>query len=219
MKTLSGCSLACSAVHCCFVYVLVELRVSYSVSHHWVCTGDSPLPSIGSRWPRFPAFSGIIRALRLPASAWPSAYWFRQPAPRAPAGVRVRHEHSRHRAGPATGRGLDWSRWHPPFQRPCLRARAGSPRFPGDPSRDFATRARGVDWFGTRAGLCGSIEPQLGDPVPGQQLIELALRCPGDAVEHIGEPGLRGRALSPVSASAGRCCSDGCENGWGWARW
>ena len=126
--------------HCCLVYVLVELRVSSSVSHQWVCSGDAPLPSSGSRWARFPAFSGTIRALRLPAPAWPSAYWFRQPAPRAPAGVRVRPVgRSRRRAGPATGRGLDCSRWQSPFQRSCPRARAGSPRFPGDPSRDFAT--------------------------------------------------------------------------------
>ena len=86
VNTRSGCSLACSAIHCCFVYVLVELSVSSSVSHQWVCTGDAPLPSGGSRWPRFPAFGGTIRTLRLPAPAWPSAYWFRQPAPRAPAG-------------------------------------------------------------------------------------------------------------------------------------
>ena len=106
--TRSGCSLACSAIHCCFVYVLVELKVSSSVSHQWVCSGDAPLPSSGSRWPRFPAFGGTIGALRLPALAWPSAYWFRQPAPQAPAGVRVRHERSRRRAGPATDRGLDF---------------------------------------------------------------------------------------------------------------
>ena len=111
VSTRSGCFLACSAIHCCFVYVLVELRVSSSVSHQWVCSGDAPLPSSGSRWPRFPAFGGTIRTLRLPALAWPSAYWFRQPAPQAPAGVRVRHERSRRRAGPATGRGLDCSRW------------------------------------------------------------------------------------------------------------
>ena len=66
--------------------MLVELRVSSSVSHQWVCAGDAPLPSSRSRWPRFPAFSGTIRALRLPAPACPSAYWFRQPAPQAPAG-------------------------------------------------------------------------------------------------------------------------------------
>ena len=79
-------SLAWSAIQSCFVYVLVELRVSSNVSHRWVCSGDAPLPFSGSRWPRFPAFSGTIRALRLPALACPSAYWFRQPAPQAPAG-------------------------------------------------------------------------------------------------------------------------------------
>ena len=76
VNTRSGCSLACSAIHCCFVYVLVELSVSSSVSHQWFCTGDAPLSSSGSRWPRFPAFSGTIRALRLPAPALPSAYCF-----------------------------------------------------------------------------------------------------------------------------------------------
>ena len=45
-----------AGIHCCFVYVLVELRVSSSVSHQWLCTGDAPLPSSGSRWPRFPVF-------------------------------------------------------------------------------------------------------------------------------------------------------------------
>ena len=44
---------------------------------------------------------------------------------------------SRRRAGPATGRGLDCSRWPSLFQPLCPRARAGSPRFPGDPSRDL----------------------------------------------------------------------------------
>ena len=97
--------LACSAIHCCFVYVLVELRVSSSVSHQWFCADDAPLPSSGSRWPRFPAFSGTIRALRLPAPACPSAYCFRHPAPQAPAGVRVRHGRSRRHAGPTDGPG------------------------------------------------------------------------------------------------------------------
>ena len=82
----SGCSLACSAIHCCFVYVFLELSVSSIVSHQWFCTGDAPLPSGGSRWPRFPAFKGTIRTLRLPAPACPSAHCFRQPAPQAPAG-------------------------------------------------------------------------------------------------------------------------------------
>ena len=114
VNTLCGCSLACSAIHCCFVNVVMELRVSSSVSHQWLCTGDAPLPSSGSRWPRFPAFPGTIRALRLPALAWPSAHWFRQPAPRVPVRFVSALGRSRRRAGPATGRGLD--------------SRAGNPR-------------------------------------------------------------------------------------------
>ncbi len=86
----------------------MELRVSSNVSHQWLCTGDAPLPSSGSRWPRFPAFSGTIRALRLPALACPSAYCFRQPVPRAPAGFVSAMGRSRRRAGPATDRGLDF---------------------------------------------------------------------------------------------------------------
>ena len=87
--------------------MFVELSVSSSVSHQWLCTSDAPLPSSGSRGPRFPAFTGTIKALRLPALACPSAYCFRQPVPRVPVGIRVRIGRSRRRAGPATGRGLD----------------------------------------------------------------------------------------------------------------
>ena len=47
--------------------MFVEFSVSSSVSRQWVCTCDAPLPSSGSRWPRFPAFSGTIGVLRLPA--------------------------------------------------------------------------------------------------------------------------------------------------------
>ena len=39
---------------------------------------------------------------------------------------------------PGDGPGSGFSRWQSPFQPLCPRARAGSPRFPGDPSRDFA---------------------------------------------------------------------------------
>ena len=111
---LTGSLNACSAIHCCFVNVLVELRVSSSVSHQWLCTGDAPLPFSGSRWPRFPAFSGTIRALRLPALAYPSAYCFRQPAPRVPAGFVSAVGRSRRRTGPATDRGLDYHAGNPP---------------------------------------------------------------------------------------------------------
>ena len=37
------------------------------VSHPRFCPGDTPLPSSGSRWPRFPALLGTMRVLRLPA--------------------------------------------------------------------------------------------------------------------------------------------------------
>ena len=67
VNTRCGRSLACSAIHCCFVYVFPELSVSSIVSHQWVRTSDAPLPSGRSRWPRFPAFTGTIRTLRLPA--------------------------------------------------------------------------------------------------------------------------------------------------------
>ena len=39
---------------------------------------------------------------------------------------------------PGDRQGSGFSCWHSPFQRSCPRARAGSPRFPGDPSRDSA---------------------------------------------------------------------------------
>ena len=94
--------------------MLVELRVSSSVSHQWLCTGDAPLPFSGSRLPRFPAFSGTIRALRRPGLACPSAYCFRQPAPRVPAGFVSALGRSRRRTGPATDRGLDFHAGNPP---------------------------------------------------------------------------------------------------------
>ena len=37
------------------------------MSHPRFCPGDTPLPSSGSRWPRFPALLGTMRVLRLPA--------------------------------------------------------------------------------------------------------------------------------------------------------
>ena len=63
-----------------FVYVFVELGVSFIVSSQWVGVYDAPLPSSGSRWSRFPAFSGTIKALRLPASH-PFGLLIRQPVP------------------------------------------------------------------------------------------------------------------------------------------
>ena len=55
------------AIHCCFVDVFVELRISSNVSHQWVYPSDASLPSCGSRRTRFPDLIGTIKALRLPA--------------------------------------------------------------------------------------------------------------------------------------------------------
>ena len=62
----------------------------------------------------------------------------RQPAPRVPAGVRVRPGALPSPYRPGDGPGSGFSCWQSPFQPLWPRARAGSPRFPGDPSRDFA---------------------------------------------------------------------------------
>ena len=116
----------CSAMNCCFVYVLVELSVS---SSDQFCTSDAPLPSSG-RCRRFPA-SAVLSALRLPALACPSLLL----APQASAGVRVSAPAAMR---PDDGPGSGLFTLAVPFQRSCPRARAGSPRFPGGPSRDFA---------------------------------------------------------------------------------
>ena len=57
---------------------------------------------------------------------------------RVPAGVRVRTGALPSPYRPGDGPGSGFSCWQSPFQPLCPRARAGSPRFPGDPSRDFA---------------------------------------------------------------------------------
>ena len=137
VNTRSGCFLACSAIHCCFVYVFVELRVSSSVSHRWVCTNDAPLPSSGSRWPRFPAFTGTIEALRLPAPH--GLRLIDSPAGSAgclPCSCPPKALPPPCRLGDGPGSTL--FTLASPFQRSRPRARAGSPRFPDDPSRDSA---------------------------------------------------------------------------------
>ena len=94
------------------MYVFVELRVSSSVSHQWLCSGDASLASAGSRWPRFPAFVGTIKALRLPAM---HALRLIDSSARS-AGrllLRVRSSRSRRRASLAPGR-ESWSAGSPP---------------------------------------------------------------------------------------------------------
>ena len=83
------------------------------MSHQWFCTCDAPLPFGGSRWPQFPAFSGTIRALRLPAplvlrliGSPAGSVWL--PAHSCPP------SRSRCPAGTTPGRDLDCSRWPSP---------------------------------------------------------------------------------------------------------
>ena len=45
---------------------VVELRVSSRVSRQRLRSRGAPLPSAGSRWPRFPVFGSTMKALRLP---------------------------------------------------------------------------------------------------------------------------------------------------------
>ena len=81
VNTRSGCSLACSAIHCLLVYVFVELIVSSSVAFQWFCPCGHRLPSDGSRRSRFPAVSSTMRSLRLPALL-PLGLLIHQPVPR-----------------------------------------------------------------------------------------------------------------------------------------
>ena len=132
----SGCSLACSAIHCCFVDVVVELSVPSIVSHQWVWTCDASLSSDGSRWPRFPAVSGTMKALRLLA---PHALRLMV----SPAGSMDSRIFVSARALPATcrpvaGPGSLLVTLAVPFQRFSSWARTGPHRFPGDLSRGSA---------------------------------------------------------------------------------
>ena len=100
------------------------------VSLPWPCSCDARLPSDGSRRPRFPAVLSTMQALRLPARP-PFGLLIRQPVPRlaclfAPAPPQ---------AG-GRARTLCFGQWS--VFRPSRVDRAGSPRFPGEPSRGYA---------------------------------------------------------------------------------
>ena len=76
--------LAKLAIRCRFVCRFVGSRVPSHVSGQRFSSRGAPLPSRGSRRARFPAVSGTIKALRLPACASPVAYLFRFRGPRDP---------------------------------------------------------------------------------------------------------------------------------------
>ena len=76
--------LASSAIRCRFVDRFAGSRVPSHVSVQRFSTHDAPLPSAGSRRARFPDIKGTMRALRLPARAFPLPYFVRSRGPRAP---------------------------------------------------------------------------------------------------------------------------------------
>src|SRR6266700_4490995 len=61
-------TLASSATRCRFVDRFVRLKVLSRVSRQRFSPHGTPLPSIGSRWVRFPDVTGTIEVLRLPAT-------------------------------------------------------------------------------------------------------------------------------------------------------
>ena len=130
---------ASSAIRCCFVDRFVRLKVLSRVSHQRFSPHGAPLSSIGSQWVRFPDVIGLIEALRLPACASPVTYCFASGAHatllvRVPLLALALPEGQRMPSGP----GSLLSR-RPNCRRALTWTRAGSLRFPGDPSYAFAS--------------------------------------------------------------------------------
>ena len=69
-------SLAKSAIRCPAVDRFAGSSVPSHVSGQRFSLRDAPLPSVGSRRARFPDFTSTMRALRLPARAYPVPYGF-----------------------------------------------------------------------------------------------------------------------------------------------
>ena len=69
-------SLAKSAIRCPSVDRFAGFSVPSRVSGQRFSLGGAPLPSIGSRRARFPDLTSTMRALRLPARAFPVPYGF-----------------------------------------------------------------------------------------------------------------------------------------------
>jgi len=97
--------LASSAIRCRFVDRFVSLSVLSRVSRQRLSPHGTPLPSIGSRWVRFPDVSGRIEVLRLPVHASPVTYLFRFRGPRYPPRFVSRSLRSRKVGGCLPGRG------------------------------------------------------------------------------------------------------------------
>src|SRR5260370_32010665 len=125
--------LAKLAIRCRFVDRFVGSRVPSRVSGQRFSTHDTFLPSVGSRRARFPVFIGTMKALRLPARANLVPYGFGCRRPTRPSRVRVRRSAPYERGGSSSApEHLVSRRSLPGRLHPW--ARAGSRRFPGDPS-------------------------------------------------------------------------------------
>lgn len=124
-------ALAISAIHWRFVDRFVGRRVP-SRFPSMVLFRGAALPSRGSRRARFPTFLGTTTALRLPVRAFPGRLCVRFRSPRAPP-IFVSAEAFPRQRRTALEPGTvvqPASR----FRRARAWARAGSLRFPGDPS-------------------------------------------------------------------------------------
>ena len=124
--------LAKLAIRCRFVDRFVGSRVPSRVSGQRFSPRGASLPSVGSRRARFPVFIGTTEALRLPARANLLPYGFGC-RPHAPLLCSYRRSAPDGHGGSSSGLGhLVSRRSVPGMSHPW--ARAGSHRFPGDPS-------------------------------------------------------------------------------------
>src|SRR6516162_1134906 len=128
--------LAQLAIRCRFVDRFVGSRAPSHVSSQRFSTRDASLPSAGSRRARFPVFIGTMKALRLPARANPIPYCFGS-GPHAPLPYSCSPSAPDGLGGSSSGLEHLFSRRSVPG-RLYPWARAGSRRFPGDPSQAFA---------------------------------------------------------------------------------
>jgi hypothetical protein len=83
-------ALASAAIRCRFVDRFARLKVLSRVSRQRFSSRGASHPSVGSRRVRFPAVVSTMKALRLPARAFPVTYLVRFRAPHVSPNVRAR---------------------------------------------------------------------------------------------------------------------------------
>jgi hypothetical protein len=156
-------SLARSAIRCPSVDRFAGFSVPSRVSGQRFSLRGAPLPSAGSRRARFPDLTGTMRALRLPARAFPVPYGFGSGLHMLP---RVRDRRSA--PGAAEDRVRAWGTWSagpPRFRQFCTWARTGYLRFPGVPSHTSA-RLSDPGRIGQDLAICGPTDAAPGPNTP-----------------------------------------------------